>query len=135
MGLSPVIGALKLEERHSAELSDLRRKYEDKDGKFDFEKVRSDREALDARFEEDRKEMRRKANWAGVSSLSKAQWFVFSKIFLDIAKLFGACLVVFAGLRIVADPEFSTSLKSYATVCAGITLLTVLLGGLVSLLG
>jgi len=71
----------------------------------------------------------------GAKALTKLQWFFYAKLILDIGKLLGVFLVVFASMQIVSDEDQPGALKQYATVCSGVVLLASLFGGLLALLG
>jgi hypothetical protein len=72
---------------------------------------------------------------AGASALLKLQWFCYLKILLDVIRMIGGILVLFAALHITLDPGAGSWLKAYGVVCGGVALVTVVLGGLLTLVG
>jgi hypothetical protein len=94
---------------------------------------RARREAIHERYREQFEDLRGDSASASASALMKLQWFCYLKVVLDIVRLLGAILVLFAALHIVLDKSLGTWMKAYGVVCGGVALLTVVFGGLLTL--
>ena len=66
-------------------------------------------------------------------SLLKISWWM--KLLLDLVKIAGCFLVLFSTLQIVCDPDELSQVKTFATVCSGIVLTTILALSLVTVFG
>jgi hypothetical protein len=70
---------------------------------------------------------------ASASGLCWLQFGVWTKILLDLPKLLGCFLIVFATFKLVVDPQAPGHLKSFAIVCSTIVLLMATLWSVVGL--
>ncbi len=116
----------RLEVKRSAEIAQL----DDDDQDY-----RRRREEIHDYYRQKRDELAGESAGAAASALLKLQWYCYLKLFLDLLRLAGAVFVLFSALHIVVDRSQGTWIKAYGVVCAGVALLVVVLGGLVTLIG
>lgn len=103
--------------------------------KAEREGGRSSRRAIDEKYSRLREEIRGKSYDEGASALRKMQWYLYLKVVLDALRLVGAVMVLSAALRISMDETIGTWTKAYAVVCAAAALVSIVFGGLLTLLG
>ena len=65
--------------------------------------------------------------------LLQMSWWI--KLLLDLAKIAGCFLVLYSAMQIVCDPDENSQVKTFATVCSGIVLSTILALSIVSVFG
>ena len=87
-----------------------------------------------AKYSKLRATAQRNATTASATSLwlLKVTWWF--KLFLDFAKIAGCFLVLYAAFNIVCDANEGAHVKTFATVCAGITLAAILILGVLTYL-
>ena len=72
---------------------------------------------------------------ASATNLSLLQMSWWMKLLLDLAKIAGCFLVLYSAMQIVCDPNEDSQVKTFATVCSGIVLTTILALSLVTVFG
>jgi len=98
------------------------------------EKEMLETEEIRQKYQKLLKENRGETAAAAASAIAKLQWFCYLKFLLDLARLLGCILLVFAAFKIVSDPDTGTWTKALALVYGSLGLLSITLGSILTLL-
>ena len=114
---------------HDEDVKDLKEKIADKE-----DDLKDKRKEIVKEYRPKIRDAGRSAKAAEASGIGRFQWTIYLKLFLDLLKVLGGALVVFGGLAINLDEEASTGAKAYAAVLGGVAFLSIVLGGLWTLI-
>ena len=91
-----------------------------------LEENRAELDKINKKYSKLASKAQRRLTAAASTNLLLLQMSWWLKLLLDLAKIAGCFLVLYSAIQIVCDPDEDKQVKTFATVCSGVVLTTIL---------